>query len=98
MADQDDTQSRWVVEPPAAGQVKLFFDVGEGVELTPEVLAALNELVDALHGSDVGDVSGFATNKCPALGACPDFSCGSYFGCSPLSKTPCYALVKCAIG
>ena len=95
MPDSGEDRSRWLAEPPAAGEVRFLFEAGEDVELTPEAREALDALVTALQGAEV---EGFAMQKCPALGNCPSFSCGSYYGCRPVTRGPCAWLVLCTIG
>ncbi|MCU0269290.1 MAG: hypothetical protein MUF83_11665 [Acidimicrobiales bacterium] len=94
MPDSGEDRSRWLAEPPAAGEVRFLFEAGEDVELTPEARDALDALVTALQG---GEVEGFAARACPALGACSDFWCVSYLGCSPVTRKPCGWLVNCRI-
>lgn len=94
MPNDGGDRARWLAEPPAPGEVRLLFDAGDEVELTPEARQALDDLVTALNGADV---EGFTMRKCPALDACSDFSCGSYYGCA-ITRKPCAWLVECTIG
>src|SRR5438046_10703823 len=40
---------RWLLEPPAPGEVHLHVAVGEGAQLTPELQEALEQLLSRLH-------------------------------------------------
>jgi hypothetical protein len=59
MADETaaDNGDQWVIEAPGAGEIKLALGLGEGVELDDEQQAALDQLMEVLHGADV---EGFA--------------------------------------
>lgn len=59
----------WIVEPPGAGEVKVQLAVGEGVELTDEQKAALNELLQALEGEEAEVVGHSMVHNC-------NLSCG----------------------
>jgi hypothetical protein len=54
----------WIVEPPGAGEVKVQLAVGDGVELTQEQKAALNELLQALEGGEAEVVGHSMTHDC----------------------------------
>ena len=68
---ENQNERRWIVEPPAAGEVSLFLAFGEGVELSPEQEVALSELMRSLETDDA-EVTGHA--KC-ALSTCDHKSC-----------------------
>lgn len=65
----------WVVEPPGAGEIKLQLVVGEGVELTDEQEAAINELVQALQSAEAEVVGHAMTHDC-TLSCAPKLECG----------------------
>jgi hypothetical protein len=71
MADERE----WVVEPPGAGEITLRIAVGEGVELTDEQEAALNELVHALEVGEAEVVGHAMTHDC-TLTCAPKLECG----------------------
>ncbi|MEZ5144610.1 MAG: hypothetical protein R2726_19160 [Acidimicrobiales bacterium] len=60
--DQVD-RSEWLV-PPSADEIRLFVELGENVDLTPEQTEALEQLVEALEQPAV---SGFAMGGTPRL-------------------------------
>jgi hypothetical protein len=61
---EDVDRSEWLLEPPGAGEVRLVVELGEGAELTPEMQASLEKLMDDLHGAEVAGFAmrGFKTN------------------------------------
>ena len=63
----------WVVEPPGAGEVKVQLAVGEGVELTEEQKAALNELLQVLEGGEAEVVGHAMVHNCTLK--CGDLIC-----------------------
>jgi hypothetical protein len=87
MADESPEERKWLVEPPAAGQVTVLVAAGDGVELNEEQRAALEALLMSLQESG-DEVSGFAgdcnistckpreiTMPCAMLiGSCTEFS------------------------
>lgn len=93
---EGDANSRWLLEPPAPGEVQLHIAVGEDAQLTPQLRAALDQLVTALYGDEV---TGYTTcyPKCPDLTGCGDFSCTDHFNCSVLSRQPCLIYQRCKI-
>lgn len=69
---------RWLLEPPAPGEVHVHVAVGEGAQLTPEVREAIEQLLTRLHEAE-SDVSGFCRLiTCDAL---------SKLGCLPRGGT-----------
>jgi hypothetical protein len=88
---------RWLLAPPAAGEVHLHIAIGEGTELTPEVQAALDQLMAAVQQEDV---AGFAAcwPKCSDLQNCTTMECQSLSNCKPLTQKPCAADMSCKIG
>jgi len=75
MPDENEAGRRWVVKPPAAGEISFHMEFGEGVDLTEEQEAALSELMRALESSDA-EVTGHAmAGKCTAYSSCTDKSC-----------------------
>jgi hypothetical protein len=72
---ENEGERRWVVEPPAPGEVSFHMAFGEGVDLTEEQEAALSELMRTLETNDA-EVTGLAANtKCSAYSTCTDKSC-----------------------
>lgn len=43
---------RWLLEPPAPGEVHVHVAVGEGTRLGPELRAALEQLLERLHEAE----------------------------------------------
>jgi hypothetical protein len=80
--DEDQTDRRWIVEPPGRGKVTLHLSVGEDTELTEEQEAALAELLRSLEAADP-EVSGFAAGGAcggylrPCVMLCNDLICPS---------------------
>ena len=69
---------RWLLEPPAPGEVHLHVAVGEGAQLTPELQEALEQLLSRLHETEF-EVSSYcrlitcdslATQPCWWRGTC----------------------------
>ncbi|MCU0269289.1 MAG: hypothetical protein MUF83_11660, partial [Acidimicrobiales bacterium] len=82
MSDAVD-DGRWLVEPPAADEVRLFIEAGEGTEVTAEVRAALEVLMDELTGAET---TGFMLMG----GAdCLPFSCNGNGPCRRFWIRPC---------
>jgi hypothetical protein len=79
----DDAElSRWLIEPPAAKEIRVSIRIGDEAQLTPEVVAALDQLTKVLESG--GEVSGFCgafqTKPCAAFSTCTglDPDCPSY--------------------
>lgn len=89
-------RSRWLLEPPAAGELQLHIAVGEGMELSLQLKAALDQLVAALYQDEVVGYVGACSPRCPDLQACGYLICGGLGGCD-LTKKPCLADVQCRI-
>jgi hypothetical protein len=87
---------RWL-QPPAAGEVQVRIAVGEGAELTPQVQAALEQLMGTLQQADVAGFADTCAPKCPMLSDCAKFFCGGYHDCVHLVRSPCVADVFCRI-
>ena len=68
-ASESNQERRWLLEPPEPGMVKFVFELGEGTELSPEVRAALDQLVSAISGREVEGFShtgpGCYPSNCP---------------------------------
>lgn len=102
-ADRDPVDNlRWLLTPPAPGEIHLHVDVGREARLTPEVRLALNDLLRTLEGEDVEgfrlrlgeSCTGYYSGPCFQLQACPDFTaptCVAYH-CQPLSCRICTGL------
>ena len=70
----EEQRREWVVKPPGAGEVMLQLAVGEGVELTDDQKAALNELLQALEGGEAEVVGHSMIHDCTL--SCGDLKCG----------------------
>jgi hypothetical protein len=70
VADENQSERAWIVEPPGPGEVAVHFSVGEGTELTERQEAALGELLRSLEAHD-DEVTGFA--------AASNFNCSKYY-------------------
>jgi hypothetical protein len=92
MADETGT-SGWILEPPGEGEVQLHIALGDGIELTPEIRAAIDNLVESLQQVDV---AGYAkcNPKCPSLAGCSQYGCSKLYGCKPLISSDCLAFVE----
>jgi hypothetical protein len=92
-------QSAWIVEPPGQGEVHLSISVGEGVEVTPETEAAVENLLSTLLASEV-EAFGYVPD--PGCGStlqkCSSFTCGKFNKCRPVVRAPCAVDVSCKIG
>jgi hypothetical protein len=62
--DEQQSERRWVVEPPGLGEVKLHLAFGEGAKLTEEQEAAVGALLRSLKATDP-EVTGHTLPKCP---------------------------------
>lgn len=71
----EEKRHEWIVEPPGAGEIKLQLALGEGVELTDEQQAAVNELVQALERGEAEVVGHAMTHDC-TLTCTPKLECG----------------------
>jgi hypothetical protein len=87
----------WLLEPPAPGEVHLHIAIGEGTELTPEVQAALSQLVGAVYQEDVAGFAAGCFPRCPDLAGCSDFLCVPLNNCDVLNREPCFARQTCRI-
>jgi hypothetical protein len=86
---------RWLVEPIGPDEVRVHIDVGEGVRISDEAQAALDEFLQAIYSAEV---EGFATfPTCPELRACGTFFCRPLGKCTDLSRSPCFADTVCKI-
>ena len=75
-------QHRWLLEPPATGDVHVHIEAAEGTELTPEALAAVAALTRALAAPEVAgyacSITGCTTvHTCAAVteSCVPKYSC-----------------------
>lgn len=59
MANDSGGSSEWLVEPPAAGEIRVLVELGEGAQLSPEATASLEQLASAINDAEV---SGYMTN------------------------------------
>lgn len=62
MTDEDgpSTRAEWLLEPTAAGEVRVVVELGEGAELTAEAQESLELLMSQLNEAEV---AGLAFNK-----------------------------------
>jgi len=75
MADEHTGGREWVVEPPPGrGEVSLYVECGEGVELTAEQETALGALLRSLEAADA-EVTGHDTAACKPKSACEGLTC-----------------------
>jgi hypothetical protein len=98
MTNQSSGESRWLIEPPAPGEVILQIAVGEGIKVTEETQQAIEALLKQILG---GETEGYATGcypKCADLQSCTGYWCSSLNNCKPLWSAPCLADVSCKIG
>jgi hypothetical protein len=89
--------SRWLLEPPVAGEVQLHIAIGEGTELSPQLQAALDRLVAALYQDEVTGYASTCYPQCPKLTACSDYTCLDLNNCSVLVRQPCLVDQRCKI-
>lgn len=88
---------RWLLQPPAAGELQIHVAVGERTELTPRLREALEALVSMLLQAEVQGYAAPCSPLCPMLQECPRFNCDGYHNCKFLSSYPCLADVRCQI-
>jgi hypothetical protein len=88
---------RWLLQPPAAGEIHLHVAVGEGAELTPQLRAALEDLISTLQQADVQGFASSCSPQCPMLKDCGTMICNGYHNCGTLINFPCLADVTCKI-
>jgi hypothetical protein len=93
--------ARWLLDPPAAGEVKVHLAIGDGYEITDEVNAAIEALLQALQTEEV---EGFrnCNPKCKGLSNCggegqAGFGCMGHGNCTFLDANPCARFVSCVI-
>jgi hypothetical protein len=82
---------RWLLEPPAPGTTTFVLSVGDEVPLSPEVQAAIEDLVRAVQGAEVAGYRAGAA--CPA----DSFICKPRGNCAPEWQVPCYVHHYCKI-
>jgi hypothetical protein len=94
MPEEASDERQWLLEPPAAGEVHLHVELGEGAELDEPQRNAVETLITSLYGSEV---SGFAFGDCTVNppGCSPLRSCGPEYT-SPCRIHECY-LTDCKI-
>jgi hypothetical protein len=89
---------RWLLQPPASGEVQLHIAVGERAELTAQTRAALEQLIRALYQQDVADIITTAcTPRCSDLRSCPKVTCTPLGNCGDLTAQPCLIDLHCKI-
>jgi hypothetical protein len=94
MADEPTENDRpWLQEPLGPTDWRVRVEVGEGVELSPEIRDALDTLLQELN---TVDVEGFAVS-CPDLSACKQYNCEPLGKCTVQWRRPCYWDEGCKI-
>ena len=70
MAEEQDRETtlRWLIEPPGAGEVRVFIERGEGAEISDEARQALEKLMDELNAAEV------AGYMAPTIGLAPSMN------------------------
>lgn len=95
---EGESGSGWVVEP---GAFEINVAVGEEAELTPELRAALDELVRALEAPMTAEVTGFkgcsAQCKPPGFQVCNPRTCPGQGTCAPNILMPCASKGICSV-
>jgi hypothetical protein len=89
---------KWLLKPPGEQEVQVRIAIGPGIEVTPEIRDALEQLLSALQDSEV---EGYrkCNPKCPSLNDCTDYGCARLYNCTPLVATPlCAVDMQCFIG
>src|SRR5688572_10503979 len=77
----------WMLEPPPSGSIYAHIEIPEGTQVTPELTAAIENLMNLLQGTEV---EGFA--------ACPTKAIDlPKPQCRPRISAPCATLVTCRI-
>ncbi len=95
MPDETENDRSWLLEPIGANEARIHVDVGAGAEVSSEVRAALDELVAAIHATEV---EGFSLREsCPDLNSCSKYQCDWLGKCNPQSRHPCLWDVRCYI-
>ena len=93
MADEEAVdRSEWLVAPPAAGEIRLTVELGEGAQLSPEATEALERLVSEIEdaevsgfmmtGLNVGLFGGINLNSSCSKMNCSKHNCSGVFECS----------------
>jgi hypothetical protein len=82
-------EPRWIVGPPAPGEVNIQIAVDRQAQLTPELQEALEQLVQALQQDEV---EGYA-RPCPSRVV----TCKADGPCQPKVTSPCYSFQTCRI-
>jgi hypothetical protein len=85
-------EPRWIVGPPAPGEVNIQIAVDSRAQLTPELHQALEKLVLALQQDEV---EGYRRPE-----PCPDkvVVCKPQGTCLPKITSPCATFQTCRIG
>jgi hypothetical protein len=87
-------EREWLLAPVGPRDVRVHVDIGEGAEISGELRAALDELMEQLHSSEV---EGFASMPtCPDFSRCTDYNC-SLGKCWPQTRAPCAWKESCNI-
>ena len=93
MADDEAVdRSEWLVAPPAAGEVRLTVELGEGAQLSAEATEALERLVSEIEdaevtgfmmsGLSIGLFGGITLNSSCGKMDCAKHNCSGVFECS----------------
>ncbi len=83
--------SEWLISPPGARQLSIGISLGEGLKMTSEIQAKLDEFIASLLQDFIEPGAPY---NCGDLARCKGYSC-VLDNCKPLKK-PC--LVNCRIG
>ncbi len=83
--------TRWIIGPPAPGEVIVHVAVDEHAQLTPELSRAIDGLVQALHQDEVAGY-GAADPRVSRIVVCDPKG-----ACKPKSTQPCAVFETCRI-
>jgi hypothetical protein len=81
----------WLLEPPTEGHAHIHVEIPEGASLSPEVQAAIDQLIRQL-ADQKPEVQGLMFFPQKPIPVCP-----SRTTCSPRTSTPCAKFVTCRI-
>jgi hypothetical protein len=81
MPDETEEDRSWLLEPPAAGDMHVHVELGEGVELDESLREALEGVVRAFYQGEVSGFAGDCSIRPPG--------CDPYWSCNPQEVSPC---------
>jgi hypothetical protein len=99
MADESRRPTRdWLLEPVGLNEVRVHVDVGEGVEVSPELREVLDALLDEIYAAEVQGLAAEDPDRpqCSDLMRCSAYSC-DLGRCQPLDRFPCAWKIGCTI-